>query len=148
MSAPAWTVLSPQLERLHIPPAPVRLLTVGLGEPDHGQLRRYLQEPECKLYRSKARRDALPMVRSRHPNVLMCEQNLSDGTWQDLLGDLQSLSRPPMLIVCSLLADDRLWAEVLNIGGYDVLMKPFQPMEVARVVRMAARQGAWMRSHG
>jgi DNA-binding response OmpR family regulator len=50
-----------------------------------------------------------------------------------------------MLIVCSLLADDRLWAEVLNIGGYDVLMKPFLPIEVTRVVRMAARQVRWKR---
>ena len=88
------------------------------------------------------------MVRSWRPNVVICEQNLPDGTWQDLLGDLQSLSRPPMLIVCSLLADDRLWAEVLNIGGYDVLMKPFQAIEVARVVRMAARQDTGLRAHG
>jgi len=148
MSAPVWTVPSPQLERLHTPPASVRLLTVGLGDLDHGQLCHYLEDPECKLCRSRARADALPMVRSWRPNVVICEQNLPDGTWQDLLGDLQSLSRPPMLIVCSLLADDRLWAEVLNIGGYDVLMKPFQAIEVARVVRMAARQDTGLRAHG
>ena len=41
------------------------------------------------------------------------------------------------MIVTSRLADDRLWAEVLNLGGYDVLAKPFDASEVARVVGTA-----------
>jgi DNA-binding response OmpR family regulator len=113
---------------------------VGITDADHDQLARFLKEPECTLYRATARRDATPVIRRHRPNVVICEPSLPDGSWQDLLGDLQSQPRPPMLIVCSLLADDRLWAEVLNIGGYDVLMKPFRPVEVIRVIRMAARQ--------
>ncbi len=35
------------------------------------------------------------------------------------------------------LADERLWSEVLNLGGYDVLLKPFEPGEVLRVVNSA-----------
>ncbi len=46
----------------------------------------------------------------------------------------------PPLIVSSCLADDRLWVEVLDLGGYDLLMKPFTPVEVMRVVEMAARR--------
>jgi hypothetical protein len=30
-----------------------------------------------------------------------------------------------------------LWAEVLNLGGYDLLMKPFEEAEVYRVVGLA-----------
>jgi DNA-binding response OmpR family regulator len=56
--------------------------------------------------------------------------------------DLQAESEaPPPLIVSSCVADDRLWAEVLNLGGYDLLTKPFLAAEVSRVVRMAARRG-------
>jgi DNA-binding response OmpR family regulator len=126
-------------------PAPVRLVTVGVEDSDQRQLARFLNEPECRLFRASARRDALPLVRKHCPDVVLCEPFLSDGGWQDLLSDLQAEERMPMLIVCSLLADDRLWAEVLNIGGYDVLMKPFQPVEVTRVVRMAARHVRWKR---
>jgi len=32
------------------------------------------------------------------------------------------------------MADDALWAEVLNLGGYNVLAKPFDSREVFRVV--------------
>jgi FixJ family two-component response regulator len=37
------------------------------------------------------------------------------------------------------LADDRLWAEVLNMGGYDLLMKPFDEREVLHAASMACR---------
>jgi hypothetical protein len=57
---------------------------------------------------------------------------------------LQGQARPPNLIVSSRLADDRLWAEVLNLGGYDVLARPFNRVEVIRVVQAAWR--AWNRA--
>ncbi len=36
------------------------------------------------------------------------------------------------------LADGRMWADVLNLGGYDLLMKPLDPVETLRVLGMAA----------
>jgi len=44
------------------------------------------------------------------------------------------VTRPPLLIVTSRLADERLWAEVLNLGAHDVLAKPFNAEEVVRVL--------------
>jgi hypothetical protein len=41
------------------------------------------------------------------------------------------------VIVSSRLADDNLWTEVLNRGGYNVLAKPFQAAEVFRDVSQA-----------
>jgi len=38
------------------------------------------------------------------------------------------------------LADEVLWAEVLNLGGYDVLAKPFNSNEFIRVISMAWRR--------
>jgi len=43
------------------------------------------------------------------------------------------------LIVTSRNADDRLWAEALNMGAYDVLSQPFERVEVARAVESARR---------
>ncbi|MCL5744434.1 MAG: hypothetical protein M1541_11000 [Acidobacteria bacterium] len=45
-----------------------------------------------------------------------------------------------MFIVTSRLADDALWAEVLNVDGYDLLLKPFRGEEVVRMVNAAATQ--------
>jgi FixJ family two-component response regulator len=41
------------------------------------------------------------------------------------------------LIVASRLADERLWAEALNLGAWDVLAKPFNHIEVIRSVKSA-----------
>jgi len=49
------------------------------------------------------------------------------------------MTHPPQLVVASRTADDRLWAEVLNIGGYDVLAQPFDSDEVSRVIAAARR---------
>jgi DNA-binding NtrC family response regulator len=48
--------------------------------------------------------------------------------------------------VTSRAADERLWAEALNLGAYDVLAKPFDPTEVCRIVSLAWMH--WAEQHG
>lgn len=48
--------------------------------------------------------------------MVICEARLPDGTWKEVLDLAQRQPRPPYLIVTFSLADDRLWAEVLNLG--------------------------------
>lgn len=70
----------------------------------------------------------------------MCERDLSDGDWRQLWAILACEPKPPKFIVTSRLADDALWAEVLNVGGYDLLLKPFRAEEVIRIVHAAAME--------
>jgi DNA-binding response OmpR family regulator len=113
------------------------LLVVSSDEHDHSSLHRILRE-DCRLHRAAGRREALSCIRRLRPCVVLCDQTFADGDWRELLTDLQGERRMPPLIVSSRLADDRLWAEVLNLGGYDLLTKPFAEAEVSRVVRLAA----------
>ena len=70
--------------------------------------------------------------------VVFSEGHLTDGhCWKDILQELQVMSNPPALIVVDRLADDVLWAEVLNLGGHDLLTKPFNPKEVLHAVATA-----------
>jgi len=90
----------------------------------------------------------------------LTDANLPDGrTWKDVLREIEATpmaigthqgqayrndkeaellcgSKPPLIVV-DRLADDALWAEVLNLGGYDVLVKPFDEKEVLHVLTMA-----------
>lgn len=78
--------------------------------------------------------------------AVLTEAHLPDGrTWKDVLREIQGTPNPPPLIVTDRLADEALWAEVLNLGGYDVLAKPFDEKEVLHAVTMACgyrRKGA------
>jgi DNA-binding response OmpR family regulator len=75
---------------------------------------------------------------TRHrTSVMICDRDVPGGGWTAVLTSLSALMDPPLLIVTSRLADDFLWAEVLNLGGYDVLMKPFDTAEVRRAAGLA-----------
>jgi hypothetical protein len=54
--------------------------------------------------------------------------------WPVVLQKIVRLPDPPLLIVTSRLADERLWAEALNLGAWDVLAKPLDRQEVSRVL--------------
>jgi DNA-binding NtrC family response regulator len=69
--------------------------------------------------------------------VVICDRDWVADDWKSLLDEFAGLSRPPMLIVTSRLADDRLWAEALNLGAYDVISKPFDACEVVRIAGLA-----------
>jgi DNA-binding response OmpR family regulator len=78
---------------------------------------------------------------------VVCERDLPDGTWRDVLEQLGSEPGRPVLIVTSNLADEWLWAEVLNLGGCDVLAKPFDAEDTRHVLETAyLRRRDW--NHG
>ena len=86
-------------------------------------------------------RAALAVLRECQFEVVVCEGDLQPGSWKDVLEQAVILPDPPPLIVTSRLADERLWAEALNLGAYDVLAKPFERVEAMRVLDAAWR--AW-----
>jgi len=70
-------------------------------------------------------------------SIVICEHALSPGSWKDLLDFASGAPSAPLLIVTSRIADERMWAEVLNLGGHDVLAKPLRSEEVIRTVTSA-----------
>ena len=72
--------------------------------------------------------------------VVMCDAELPDGNWKTALNQIAYKAVPMPLIVASRLADCKLWAEVLNLGGSDVLALPFDHDEVIRSVSLAWRK--------
>jgi len=74
--------------------------------------------------------------------IVICDCDLGQDGWIGLLRDFGDSPAAPSLIVTSRLADDRLWAEALNLGAYDVLAKPFDAAEVVRTLSFAWFQWA------
>ena len=70
-------------------------------------------------------------------DVVLCNTDLPDGSWIDILDHIAASEDPPLLIVTSRLADDHLWSKVLNFGGFDVLSTPFHESEVCHVLETA-----------
>ena len=114
------------------------LLVSSFGE-DHDRLDEILRHSNWQRYEARSQREALAFWEACPTPVVICEAALPDGTWNDLYGRLLAMQRPPAFIVTSWLADDRLWAEALNLGAYNVLAKPLQAQEVFHVVSLGWR---------
>jgi CheY-like chemotaxis protein len=71
--------------------------------------------------------------------VVLCDRDLPDGSWKELLAAVHTLRRPPRVVVTSRLVDERLWAEALNLGCHDVLSQPFRASELFPVLSFAWR---------
>lgn len=112
------------------------VLSVSPIEEDHTALERILRSP-WQLSRTETLSSAVTHIARREFSVIICEQELTSGSWKDVLNHARSVLHPPLVVVSSRLADERLWAEALNLGAYDVLAKPFDPTEVRRVVGLA-----------
>jgi DNA-binding NtrC family response regulator len=129
------------------PPFDARsVLLVSSQEQDRAALQAILANCGLILHRVHGVGEALDSLAKHNPLVVICERDLPDGDWKALHAALSDVKNPPRLIVSSRLADDRLWAEVLNLGGYDVLMTPFLERETGRVVSAAC--DSWMREAG
>ena len=70
-------------------------------------------------------------------DLLLTDSELADGSWQDVLQMVVESTMPCEMIVCSRCADESLWADVLQSGAYDLLVEPYDPQEVNRIVENA-----------
>ena len=114
------------------------MLAIGLTVEDRDRAQEILA-PRGWGIREIAGYFALPEQLRRHRfAAVLCESELIDGSWRDVLEELTAQAPAPPLIVTSFLADASLWAEVLNRGGFDVVRVPFEVEELARVAALAA----------
>jgi DNA-binding response OmpR family regulator len=125
----------------------VKVLLISPFDEDHQHLRDLLKHSNWQQYEARTQRESFEFLRKNVTPVVICESELPDGGWQDVLAQLDRMQSPPMLVVTSRMADDRLWSEVLNLGGYNVLAKPLNMQEVFHVAGLAwmSWKGRWER---
>ena len=128
-----------QMERQAEPKA--RILSISANPADHAGLNRMIDHKLWQLVTARNCRSAVHKI-DRDFAVVFSECALPDGTWRDILDRLSRLDAPPQLVVTSRLADAYLWSEVLNLGGFDVLAKPLNGVEVRQVLAAISRHRA------
>ena len=120
----------------------IRILSVSPDECDHTDLQHILEELPFLLTPARSSREAVACLDAGRFAIILCECKLPDGNWLEILDQISGRSEKCFLIVTSTLADASLWAEVLNLGGYDLLAKPFNRQEVRHVLTSAWVQSA------
>lgn len=114
------------------------LLAVTRDGEDHRTLEDILAPCDWDITWTDTCAGAMAAFHRTPARLLLCEAELPDGDWRRVWSALAGVRTPPLLIVAAKGRDDALWAEVLNVGGYDVLLKPFRLEEVVRTVHAAS----------
>ncbi len=118
---------------------PVSAVLVGAYDSDRQVVQEVFRKQGWKLFEACDRRKAMEYLNRQKVHVVIAETDVPDWHWKKVLSDLRRMNQPPVLIVTSHLADESLWAEVLNVGGYDVLVQPLLSDELERVIASAHR---------
>ena len=99
------------------------------------------QDFNWRMQDAQSYRDALEYLGRNLVPVVISWCDLRDFKWKDLwknlLFQIAMLVPPPLLIVSYPPVSDCFWSEVLSLGGYDVLVKPFEPRDVFRLLTLA-----------
>lgn len=117
--------------------SPPTALLISPSQYEHDILHALLREEAWTLHSASSLAMASSVLRKMLVTLVITAAELPVGTWKDVLVVARSLANHPKVIVTSSYADDRLWAEALNLGAYDVLEKPFNKAEVIRVLTAA-----------
>jgi DNA-binding response OmpR family regulator len=115
----------------------ITVLVVTQSEEDRRSLSAIFGHCNWNVFKTGTIAETLNFLSHHVTPVILCDRDLPDGSWKQLLTAIGGCGYAPRLVVAARLADDRLWSEVLNLGGYDVLLKPFRPKEVFRVLSVA-----------
>ncbi|HTS24532.1 MAG TPA: response regulator [Bryobacteraceae bacterium] len=123
-------------------------LNVVLSVSSNGEDRAFLErifQSDWTIIPKATIASALSVLREMTIPIVTCDCDTTP-MWVEMLEHLSHLPDPPLFIVTSRMADERLWVEALNLGAWDVLVKPFDTEEVTRIVSIAWRH--WQDRHG
>jgi two-component system, NtrC family, response regulator PilR len=104
---------------------------------DARELTRMLQDLPIVVEYAGSLQQARTKLQRETYEVVLTEAALPDGNWLDALEMARASANEPRVIVTDPKADARLWAEALNLGAYDLLVQPFYPSEVRRILSNA-----------
>ena len=70
-------------------------------------------------------------------DLAFVDAELPDGSWRDVLQYMVASPKPAEMVVCARCGDERLWAEVIQCGVFDLIPEPYERQEILRIIRSA-----------
>jgi DNA-binding NtrC family response regulator len=120
-------------------PAAIQVIALLPSEADRQSLRDIFAHSDWQLRFVGTLNELQADLGHSRIGVVITDACLPDCDWKEVLDIADREEGRLRVIVSSRLVDARLWAEVLNLGGFDVLMMPLEKTEVLRCVDMAWR---------
>jgi two-component system OmpR family response regulator len=111
-----------------------RILCISGHPGDARKLSEMLHALPLILDQVESVRQARAQLQLQTYDAVLTEAALPDGNWLDVLHLVRECPRQMAVVVTDAKADSRLWAEILNLGAFDLLAQPFDEPEVRRIL--------------
>lgn len=104
-----------------------------------------LPQGEANLLTATTARDGLELFSRHRPDVVLLDVKLPDLSGLELFRELRAVdSRIPIILITGQGTSDTA-IEAMRLGAYDYIVKPFDPDEIASLIRRALKTSRMMR---
>ena len=106
-------------------PGLIDLLLISPGECDRLLLEKAVRTAEWHLLHVHTCEEALAIMEAYLVPVVVCDQKAAGGDWRRAVKCMISAPHPAPTLLASDSYDWRLWIELIDHGGFDLIAKPF-----------------------
>ena len=115
---------------------PGKILAIAVPEEDLHRLQEFLGNDTQVLVAASLDQAVACLACDRSVCVVFCDTEGIDP-WPRALQRLLTVRPTSRVVLLSRLADERMWIETLEAGAHDLLLTPFDKMELVSIVRSA-----------
>ena len=122
-----------------IPEARVSILALSLPLGDRFLLERLGEQHNWSLRVADSPREGFRLASQSHFEVILCDRHQPGYPWREVMDRLAKSSPRSCVLLVSPVKEDHLWSDVLEQGGYDILIRPLREGVVLHVIDAAIR---------
>jgi CheY-like chemotaxis protein len=105
-----------------------------------GQDRRLLSEVASdqgwQMNFADTRHEARELLNRQGSPIVLCACEMPGGDWRETIKTVTSSPVSPYTILVSRAADEYLWNDFIQLGGFDILTTPLREADVLRAIRL------------
>lgn len=92
-------------------------------------------------------REARSLIRSSTPSLIFCDEALADGSYRELLQDLNPVRKSCFVVISSAADVDESFREAVGLGAFDVIAANCRPSDVQWIAVRALQAEARRAGH-
>jgi DNA-binding response OmpR family regulator len=118
-------------------PVSLNLLLASADEEDRNGLRRIFSATRWRVVEAGRWAEVLRLTDQDVFPVALCDRELPGMDWRDGVRQLRMGHRSPAIILLSTVADQYLWEELVSVGAFDALTRPFRESQTLAMIEFA-----------
>src|SRR5579862_6774422 len=121
------------------PEGRLRILGLSILLQDIFVLERLGKRYDWELRFANSPREGFKLAAQSRYEVILCDRNQPGYPWREVVDRLAASSPRSCILLVSPVKDDYLWQDVLQRGGYDVLLRPLREDAALHSIDAAVR---------